>query len=115
MTHLTDIPLDIWTKIMFFMNDDDRLVEHFEALYMSGVFAVPVDNKLDLFWNVVSEANRREGNRDSLPVLPPCREKLIACIDKLSEMGLGMDECVRVAQLTNGELQSALYILGWIQ
>ena len=109
---IAELSHDVWARILHFMNDDDRLVDHFQNLFDAGVFGV-VTNKLDVFWCVTSEA-KLIVNKDSLQVEPVCEKKYKLCMQQLREMGLDSQKSLRIARESYGNVQSAFIILGWI-
>jgi hypothetical protein len=103
---------DVWARILHFMNDDDRLVEHFDNLYYAGVFGV-IANKLDVFWCVTAEA-KLIVHKDSLKVEPICEKKYKSCVEQLCEMGINKETSFRVVRESYGDINGAFLILGWL-
>ena len=110
MTNIHDIPLDAWVIILRHI-DKFNFIPTYEKLFISRAICVPVKEKLNTFWLVISQS-RYIDRIESFDEMPdPMESKIALC--KLQELGIGEDRACELIRTANGSLMGALELVGW--
>ena len=111
MVSLTALPIDAWA-IIFRHMDESTLTSQFDILFKAGVFGSL--NRLDTFWDIMSRIELVQSKKES-PVFDtfPDASAYRDCRTTLIDMGLSSDKATHVTAQAHGELERAIYILGW--
>ena len=108
---ISDIPLDAWVVILRYINRHD-LVEVFNNCFDANVFGIANKDRMDTFWIVMTQA--RLLDKEEMPE---------SCIDptpyrctheRLREFGLSVDRVSEIVRQSNGDFETAMYMLGWV-
>ena len=110
MTNILDIPLDAWVIILRHI-DKFNLIPTYNKLFISRAICVPVKEKLNTFWIVISQS-RYIDTIESFDEMPDSIESKIA-LHKLQQLGIGQERACELIRTANGSLSGALEIVGW--
>lgn len=108
---IEDIPLDAWVIILRHINKQN-LIEIYDILFASRAIKVPVQEKLNTFWIVVSQSRYLDELDQEFDQMPdPSESKVV--LRTLQEMGLHKDRAYEVVRQACSNLDNAFQILGW--
>lgn len=110
MTPIHRIPLDAWVIILRYI-DKQRLVQTFYHLFNSNVFAIPLKNRTDTFWIVVSQARHLDRLEEALP--SPDSSVVRRYFAHLTDMGVPAEQASDILRRSEGDFDFALDLLGW--
>ena len=110
MTNILDIPLDAWVIILRHI-DKCNLIPTYNKLFFSRAICVPVQEKLNTFWIVISQS-RYIDKIESFDEMPDSMESKIA-LHKLQQFGIGQERACELIRTANGSLNGPLEIVGW--
>lgn len=114
MTTIHDIPLDAWATIMLYV-DSQNLVQTFQLLEESNALNIDKRYSLDVFWILVNLA-RLQSRHDVVKDLPQPdidSNRFMFSFTTLKEMGLDSETARYYVEHSHGNLQHALFLLGW--
>lgn len=111
MGSLAALPIDAWA-IIFRHMDEGSLTAQFDILFNAGVFGSL--NRLDTFWGIMSRIELVQP-RDESPTFDtfPDISAYKDCRATLMEMGMSSEKATHVTAQAHGELDRAMYLLGW--
>lgn len=110
MTNIIDIPLDAWVIILRYI-DKLNLISTYDKLFISRAICVPVKEKLNTFWIVISQSRYIDQMEyfDEMP--DPMESKLT--LYQLKKLGIVEERACELIRTANGSLIGALEIIGW--
>ena len=113
MTSIQDLPLDAWVVVMLNVHENDML-NSFNKLINCQAIHIPVSERLNTFWIVMSQARMyNAANKSANLFLNTCDADAFRSIyDKLHEMGFDSDVTINAVRHSNGKLEAALDYLG---
>jgi hypothetical protein len=113
MTSIQDLPLDAWVVVMLNVHDNDML-NSFNKLINCQAIHIPVSERLNAFWIVMSQARIYNAAKKSIDLFSEtCDADAFKSIyDKLHEMGFDSDATMNAVRHSNGKLEAALDYLG---
>tara|TARA_B100001778_G_C18486769_1_gene583058 strand:+ start:86 stop:424 length:339 start_codon:yes stop_codon:yes gene_type:complete len=112
MTTIFDIPLDAWVIILRFI-DKKNLVETFNRLFASRILDIPNSFRIDTFMIVVSQARYLDTKEEECPEINAIVHR--NSFDKLVDMGVEKNRASILVQESNGDLEHAMFLIGWTQ
>lgn len=107
---INDIPLDAWVVILRFI-DKNNLIKTFNILFVSRAIKIPVKEKLNTFWIVMSQS-RYLDTHEQFDEMPDSNEPK-EVFRKLKEMGVDDSRAYQLVRQTEARLQDAFILLGW--
>ena len=101
MAHIHVIPIDAWVVILRFINKHD-LVHTYNILFRSRAINVPIWEKLNTFWIVVSQSRMLDSctEFDDIPNIYETK----SVFAKLKDMGLHEDRASEIIRSVNGNV-----------
>ena len=110
MVCINDIPMDVWVVILRFVNKHN-LINTFNKLLISRAINIPLPEKLNTFWIVVSQS-RYIDTQESFDCMPDAQVSKHVFY-QLKDMGIHEARASELVREANGNLYDALEILGW--
>ena len=107
---INDIPLDAWVVILRFI-DKNNLIKTFNILFVSRAIKIPVKEKLNTFWIVMSQS-RYLDTHEQFDEMPDSNEPK-EVFRKLKEMGVDDSTAYHLVRQTDARLENAMILLGW--
>lgn len=110
---IQDLPLDAWVIIMLNVKDED-LINSFNKLISCQAIYVPLQERLNTFWIVASQARTYNNAKESMEMFTDaCDAKVFKSMyNVLNEMGFSSDMAMNAIRSSNGRIETALNYLG---
>ena len=101
MTNILDIPLDAWVIILRHI-DRFNLIPTYNKLFISRAICVPIKEKLNTFWIVISQS-RYIDKIESFDEMPDSMESKIA-LHRLQQLGIDKERACELIRTANESL-----------
>jgi predicted transcriptional regulator len=110
MTTIDDVPMDAWVIILRHVNRNN-LIDMYNRLIISRAIRIPLEERLNTFWVVVSQARYLEQLEMMSPMPHANDAKLM--LTKLVEYGINENYACELVRRTNADIHHAFELLGW--
>lgn len=109
MTSITDLPIDVWSRV-FLHIPFSQLLHTFNAIVYSRALNVRLSTRLDAFWMIASSSKQSEQDAGYAPSVHEHR----ATFEYLLNMGISEDNAAGLVRRANGNIHDAFLYLGWV-